>query len=721
MKGKFLFQKLFVVMAIFSMTALVSSCTEEETEDLGVPTLSVSTNTLVFDSEGNSTDGLGGTIEVESNRDWAATVPATWLTLSQTSGSGDATITMSMSETGISRSTTISITTYNSYGTLAQEEITVTQVGSGEDVNKTITFDGSELPSYYTTDQTVTVEDAVFTINQVANFSGGYDVDGPIQFKSGEGYMYNTIAIEGISYIAITLANDYNNFTLYSGTSANPKSNIVTGTEVEGVCTYILPEDDTFISIYNEASYTAYATSIEIVCGEGSTPISAMSLTLDSDTAAGLPTSAGTSDETVAIGDAAFVINSTYWNSYYSSMQSNAGGYWYNVSEFYDLVQVVIEEDYSYYNYSLYAGTSAGSMDTKISYTKSGIYYTYLIPEGYNFVTIINESTYTAYADKVTFYFDSIDGNVEVPEIPETPDEPEYEVEGDVVINGESGLPTSSETTTLVLEGATFIAENTAWSDYYGNMTVASGNSIYNTTELIGLSSVIVDEDGSYYNFTLYVGTEVNPMETEISYTKNGNYYIYEIPEGYTFFTVYNGSNYGAYASAVYVNYDSLGETVTVETPEVEEPEVEEPEEDAIDKSEAFIYFDGSELPTSYGSDETLEIDGVSFIINQVANFTTVYETSTGPIQFKSSVSYMYNTVAIEDLATIKVLLSNGYNNFTIYSGTEQNPTTTALEYTTDGDVCTYEVPAGDTFVTISNVGTYTAYADVIAFFTSAE
>lgn len=337
MKGKFLFQKLFVVMAIFSMTALVSSCTEEETEDLGVPTLSVSTNTLVFDSEGNSTDGLGGTIEVESNRDWAATVPATWLTLSQTSGSGDATITMSMSETGISRSTTISITTYNSYGTLAQEEITVTQVGSGEDVNKTITFDGSELPSYYTTDQTVTVEDAVFTINQVANFSGGYDVDGPIQFKSGEGYMYNTIAIEGISYIAITLANDYNNFTLYSGTSANPKSNIVTGTEVEGVCTYILPEDDTFISIYNEASYTAYATSIEIVCGEGSTPISAMSLTLDSDTAAGLPTSAGTSDETVAIGDAAFVINSTYWNSYYSSMQSNAGGYWYNVSEFYEI------------------------------------------------------------------------------------------------------------------------------------------------------------------------------------------------------------------------------------------------------------------------------------------------------------------------------------------------------------------------------------------------
>lgn len=128
------------------------------------------------------------------------------------------------------------------------------------------------------------------------------------------------------------------------------------------------------------------------------------------------------------------------------------------------------------------------------------------------------------------------------------------------------------------------------------------------------------------------------------------------------------------------------------------------------------ITFDGSELPTSY-SDDTITVGGCDFALSNVANFSSMYETS-GPIQFKGSVdSYIYNTMAIADLSQIAITLApegTSYNNFTVYVGTAENPTETAIDGTRDGDVCTYEIPEGSTYFSIYNLSTYTAYAFTI-------
>lgn len=138
-----------------------------------------------------------------------------------------------------------------------------------------------------------------------------------------------------------------------------------------------------------------------------------------------------------------------------------------------------------------------------------------------------------------------------------------------------------------------------------------------------------------------------------------------------------------------------------------------EEEDDEVIVNDAIVAtFDGSELPTAYPENETVTVGGYDFVINSVANFSTVYESTTGPIQFKSSVSYLYNAVAIDGLTRLVITLSNSYNNFTVYAGTEANPSATAIDGVTVDSEVTYTLPSGTTYITICNEATYTAYAD---------
>ncbi len=137
----------------------------------------------------------------------------------------------------------------------------------------------------------------------------------------------------------------------------------------------------------------------------------------------------------------------------------------------------------------------------------------------------------------------------------------------------------------------------------------------------------------------------------------------------------------------------------------------EEEEEEAVNDA-IVATFDGSELPTAYPEDETVTVGGYDFVLNGVANFSTLYDSVTGPIQFVKSTSYLYNAVAIDGLTRLVITLSNSYNNFTVYAGTEANPLATAIDGVEEDSEVTYTLPSGSTYITICNEGTYTAYAN---------
>ncbi len=136
-------------------------------------------------------------------------------------------------------------------------------------------------------------------------------------------------------------------------------------------------------------------------------------------------------------------------------------------------------------------------------------------------------------------------------------------------------------------------------------------------------------------------------------------------------------------------------------------------EDDNIPSELASITFSGDELPTSYPTDETITLAGVDFTINSVANFSSLYDTS-GPIQFKKEVSYIYNATPLVSAESIVITLAPAgttYNNFEIYAGTEQNPQATAIEGVREGDDVTYTLPAESSYISIYNTSGYAAYA----------
>ncbi|MFR9504057.1 MAG: BACON domain-containing protein [Rikenellaceae bacterium] len=591
MKKNLLFSMLLSAMALFSLS-FMTSCDNADVEETGSPSLVLSTSGLTFDADGAATDGSNGQVTITSNRDWIVEIPSSkdWLTVDVESGSGNGTITFSASATQIARNANVAVKLYNDSGYILEETIVVTQAGSDGSTDVTAgsaTFDGSELTTSYPDNATITVGDAAFTVNLVANFSSLYNTSGPIQFMKNSSYIYNQTPFGDLKSIVILMApksTTFNNFTVYAGSEMNPTATEVEVSQDGDIATYTIPEGTTYVSIYNTSDFASYAFQIEFLCGDDQSTAGdyeyseddeeayvAGQLTIDGASNTDIPTSSSSEDAVVITGGASFVINKTYISSY-GSLSSSTGGYLYNITAFEGLTKVVVTEDYTYYNYSLCAGTEPNPT-TEISYTKSGDYYTYTIPDGCKYITLINNSTYTAYGDVVDFYFDSL-GETADTDIPTlNPDEGDsYEfTAGDLTLDATiSDFPSSASDidALYVTDNASFVVNNIYLNTSYNSFSTAYGSgSIYNLTAFEGLTQVIITEDYTYYNLALYAGTEVNPT-TEVSYTKEGNYYIYTIPTGSKYITIANNSTYSASADAIDFYFDSLGETADFTAPE---------------------------------------------------------------------------------------------------------------------------------------------------------
>ncbi len=117
---------------------------------------------------------------------------------------------------------------------------------------------------------------------------------------------------------------------------------------------------------------------------------------------------------------------------------------------------------------------------------------------------------------------------------------------------------------------------------YYSNPPLqfkASAGYMYNNTPLIGLkdATFTINTDKGY-DFTLYVGTAKKPLTTTVTgaVDKTNATITYEIPEGYSYFTVYNKSSSAAYAYTMEFSYVSLGEA-TEDDSDTESVSVDEP------------------------------------------------------------------------------------------------------------------------------------------------
>ena len=107
-----------------------------------------------------------------------------------------------------------------------------------------------------------------------------------------------------------------------------------------------------------------------------------------------------------------------------------------------------------------------------------------------------------------------------------------------------------------------------------------------------------------------------------------------------------------------------------------------------------------SGFPTAYGENNTVTVDGYTFVLSNVADYGS-------GIQFKKNVSYIANTTAFGRIKSIK-LTSNpdkGWtdNSLTLYAGTEEMPSATVaasdgkgLTFDLSGLNCTYFMLANE-------------------------
>ncbi len=334
---------------------------------------------------------------------------------------------------------------------------------SGETTSVVITFDGSELPTTYPTDETISVNDFDFVINSVANFTESYESNGPIQFKASESYLYNITAFEDATSIAITLApagTSYNNFEVYAGESEKPSGTALTPAKDGDVVTYALPEGTTHIAITNTSTYTAYAFEIEITCGDGEAPEdeeednNGGTTTPDPDydgatsysfTFTSVAEEAVSSDATYTDQDIEFVVNNTYYSSYYGNTTTEEGGYFYNTTPLYDaLTELVIEytsSNTAYQTAQVYVGESENPTTLLSSSSTSSYTVTYTLPEGSTYFKIVSPSGY------IRFY--SIDFNSETSSGGDSDYEPSLpQGSGETRYAGWAELPTEDDSMT---------------------------------------------------------------------------------------------------------------------------------------------------------------------------------------------------------------------------------------------------------------------------------
>ncbi len=391
----------------------------------------------------------------------------------------------------------------------------------------------------------VTFGEVEFSYSNVFFGQSGSSKDKFTFMKEGVGYLANNAEIEATEVI-ITESGNYYNLSLYAGETADAVTTAVEYVKTEGegtkIYTYAIPAGCKFFKVVDEAGYNAYAQSITFKTAAGDIAVAAE----------GLPTDYPNGDTTIN------GIQVNYNNAYYSSYGSytipaGTNGFISNSTELVDLSRIVITEDYQYYNVTLYVGASVDAVTTEVEYAKEGTDYVYTIPEGNGFFKIVNESSHNAQGDKIAFTCGE----------PKTEDVITVE-SSSFCLNNYVWAPKSyltltdntdmseeaSETAaTFEVNGVTFEYVSSYYNSTYGSFTVAKESEGYirNLTEMPGLSKVIVTEDYSYYNLSLYAGTASGAENTLIEYTKDGDEYTYVIPEGHNFIKFANGSEGGAY------------------------------------------------------------------------------------------------------------------------------------------------------------------------------
>lgn len=643
----------------------MTSCDDAEVEDVGSPSLLLSATTLAFDAYGEATDGSNGQLTITSNRDWTIEIPSTkdWVSVDVAEGSNSATVTFFVEATDSAREASVSVKLYNDSGFILEESLTITQAGSNGSTDvtgNTATFDGSELSASYPEDATITVDGVDFTVNLVANYSTLYETEGPIQFKKEGSYIYNNTPFGDLKSVVILLApqgTTYNNFTVFAGSEANPSGTEVTVSKSGDIATYSVPEGTTYVSIHNDSSYAAYAFQIEFLCGddestaddyvyeeeeEGGDDSGDVDTTGDvlySFDFSTICTEATEADATYTNSNVDLVVNNSYYDTSYSNTTIYEGGYIYNTTALSgDIKTIALQYNStttSYQTATVYAGTSENPTTELTTKLSDGYYVYYSLPEGSTHFKVTSTSGY------VRLYTVQLLG-----EDDGTGSDDDYTYEaGQLTIDGSSNtdFPTTSSSSdaVVVTSEASFVINNT-YLNTYGSISSSTGGYLYNLTAFEGLTQVVVTEDYTHYNYTLCAGSEVNPT-TEVSYTKYGNYYIYDIPAGSKYITVINNSTYTAYFDVIDFYFDSLGETADFE---VTEPEEEVFEEGVV--TYASVLAAMGKTADDVSSSTGLAVEDVVF-----SNFTFTSDKGTASTAFRlwasdSSIrSYAGNTVTV--------------------------------------------------------------------------
>ncbi len=389
---------------------------------------------------------------------------------------------------------------------------------------------------------------------------------------------------------------------------------------------------------------------------------------------------------TITVSDVEFSYNNVYYNDSYGSYSFMPEvSYFANKAEM-DITEIVVTEDYKYYNLTLYVGATADVIDTVVDYVKAdeSDEYVYTIPAGNKFFKMTNETTYTASADKIEVK--TADATIDL---------------------GSEGIPTQSPNGSVTVGNYEFNYNNAYYSSY-GSYTVPAGDGyISNATELVGLSQIIVTDDYSYYNFTLYVGATADNVTTKIEYTQTGDDRIYDIPEDNGFFKLVNESTYTAQGDKITL---VCGETIYYTTSS------SFCLADHVWGPKTYLTLGDNTTMPEYQSEseaiETFEVDGVTFEYKWA-----YYRTSYGSLTIAANTDgYWRNLTEMPGLSKIVVTEDYSYYNLEVYAGTASGSEDTLIEYTKSGNDYTYIIPEGYNFVKFANSSSYNASCDLIVY-----
>lgn len=124
MKKNRFFSWLAAAVALCSVSSM-TSCVSSSWEDTGLASLTLSTNSIIFDF-----DGGVQSFTIEANRDWEISIPSAdegWLHLDYTNGIEGQRILLSASASTSSRYSDVTVRLYNSVGTIFSRTISITQ------------------------------------------------------------------------------------------------------------------------------------------------------------------------------------------------------------------------------------------------------------------------------------------------------------------------------------------------------------------------------------------------------------------------------------------------------------------------------------------------------------------------------------------------------------------------------------------------------------------